>query len=82
MVDKFLALPPGTPKPVVETYRRAYADMIADPDFGERGRKMSEVFEPMSVADVNHLVKNVVDTPPEAVEFLNNLLRKQGISGM
>ena len=26
--------------------------MIADPDFSERGRKMSEVFEPISIADV------------------------------
>ena len=82
MVDKFLALPPGTPKPIVETYRQAYAEMIADPDFSERGRRMSEVFEPISIADVNHLVKNVVDTPPEAVEYLNSLLRKQGINGL
>jgi hypothetical protein len=36
----------------------------------------------MSIADVNQLVRNVVDTPPEAVEYLNGLLRKQGISGL
>jgi tripartite-type tricarboxylate transporter receptor subunit TctC len=82
MVDKFFALPPATPRPIVEAYRQAYVDMIADPDFTERGRKMSEVFEPISIADMNHLVRNVVDTTPEAVEYLNNLLRKQGINGL
>ena len=82
MVDKFLALPPETPKPLVEAYRKAYRAMAADLEFNERGRKMSEVFEPMFDGDVTSLVKNVVDTPQEAIEYLNNILRKQGISGL
>ena len=82
MADKFLALPPDTPQPILETYRKAYRDMIADPEFSERGRRMSEVFEPMSISEITDLVKNVVDTPPEAVEFLNTMLRKQGINGL
>ncbi len=81
MVDKFLALPPDTPRPVVEAYRSAYREMIADADFTERGRRMSEVFAPMTPDDVAGLVRNVVDTPPQAVDYLNGMLRKQGISG-
>ena len=81
MVDKFLALPPDTPGPTVEAYRKAYRDMIADADFNERGRRMSEVFSPMTDADVTGLVRNVVETPPEAVDYLSSLLHKQGISG-
>lgn len=81
MVDKFLALPPDTPRPIVEAYRKAYRDMIADAEFNARGRRMSEVFAPMTDADVTGLVKSVVDTPPEAVDYLAGLLRKQGISG-
>jgi hypothetical protein len=54
--------------------------MVADKEFNEHGRRMSEVFAPMTDADVTGLVKNVVDTPPEAVAYLSGLLRKQGIS--
>src|SRR5262245_12896474 len=81
MVDKFLALPPGTPRPMVEAYRKAFREIMADPEFTERGRRMSEVFAPMAETDVIELVKDVVGTPPEAVDYLNVLLRKQGISG-
>jgi tripartite-type tricarboxylate transporter receptor subunit TctC len=80
MVDKFLALPPGTPQGTVEAYRKAFREMVADKEFNEHGRRMSEVFAPMTDADVTGLVKNVVDTPPEAVAYLSGLLRKQGIS--
>jgi hypothetical protein len=81
MVDKFLALPPGTAKPTVDIYRKAYRDIVADAGFNERGRRMSEVFSPMIDTDVSELVKNVVGTPPEAVAYLSSLLRKQGIKG-
>ena len=80
MVDKFLALPPDTPAPIVAAYRKAYRDMVADGDFNERGRRMSEVFAPMTDADVTGLVRNVVETPPAAVDYLSGLLHKQGIS--
>jgi tripartite-type tricarboxylate transporter receptor subunit TctC len=81
MVDKFLALPPDTPKPMVAAYRKAYHAMIEDPDFNERGRRMSEVFQPMTDDDVTELVGHVVGTPPAAVDYLADMLRKQGISG-
>jgi tripartite-type tricarboxylate transporter receptor subunit TctC len=80
MVDKFIALPPDTPRPIVEAYRNAYREMVADADFSARGQRMSEVFAPMTDADVTGLVKNVVATPPQAVDYLATLLRKQGIS--
>jgi putative tricarboxylic transport membrane protein len=79
LTDKFVALPPGTPKPIVAAYRTAYRKVIADPEFNARGRKLSEVFEPMSDSDVNSLVQVIVGTPKEAVAYLNGILRKQGI---
>ena len=81
LTDKFYALPPGTPAPIVAAYRDAYRKIMDDPDFNARGLKLSEVFEPMTVDDVNSLVKDIVDTPKEAVEYVNSLLRKQGIGG-
>jgi len=82
LADKFLALPPGAPKPVAEAYRKAYREMSADPEFILHGRRISEVFAPMTDADIRSLVETVAATPPEALAYLDTMLRKQGISGL
>jgi tripartite-type tricarboxylate transporter receptor subunit TctC len=82
LADKFLALPPGTPKPAVEAYRKAYRDMSVDPDFLAGGRRISEVFAPMTDADIRSLVETVAATPPEAIDYLDVMLRHQGISAL
>jgi tripartite-type tricarboxylate transporter receptor subunit TctC len=79
LTDKFIALPPKTPAPIVSAYRAAYDKIMADPEFSETGRKLSEVFEPLSSDDVNGLVKDIVATPNEAVDYVNTMLRHQGI---
>lgn len=81
LTDKFYALPPGTPEPIVNAYRGAYRKIMSDPEFISRGLRLSEVFEPMNADDMNLLVKDVVDTPSEAVEFMNAMLRRQGLGG-
>jgi tripartite-type tricarboxylate transporter receptor subunit TctC len=81
LTDKFYALPPATPAPIVAAYRTAYRKIMEDPEFNARGQKLSEVFEPMTPEDVSSLVKDIVETPQEAVEYVNTLLRKQGIGG-
>ena len=81
LTDKFYALPPGTPAPIVAAYRQAYRKIMDDPEFSARGLKLSEVFEPMTADDVNSLVKDIVDTPMEATDYVNSLLRKQGLGG-
>jgi tripartite-type tricarboxylate transporter receptor subunit TctC len=81
LTDKFYALPPGTPAPIVAAYREAYRKIMDDPEFNARGLKLSEVFEPMTFEDVNSLVKHIVDTPLEATDYVNSLLRKQGLGG-
>jgi tripartite-type tricarboxylate transporter receptor subunit TctC len=80
LADKWLGLPPGTPTAIVEAYRKAYRDMSADPEFLAQGRRISEVFTPMSDTDVRSLIEAGADAPREAIEFLDALLRKQGIS--
>jgi hypothetical protein len=37
-IDKWLALPPNTPAPIVEAYRLAYRDMGNDPEFLALGK--------------------------------------------
>jgi tripartite-type tricarboxylate transporter receptor subunit TctC len=78
-MDKWLALAPGTPKPMLETYREAYRRMVADPDFIERGKRTSDDFEPMSSTEVESLVRTLGETPRAAFEYTTMLLRKQGL---
>jgi hypothetical protein len=82
LADKWIALPPATPKPLVEVYRKAYRDMSADPEFLAQGRRISEVFAPMTEQDIRSLIQAVAEAPPEAIAYLDNLLRQQGISGL
>src|SRR5262249_56119551 len=80
LADKWLGLPPGTPKAIVEIYRRAYRDMAADPEFLAQGRRISEVFTPMTASDIRLLIETVAEAPPAAIEFLDALLRKQALN--
>ena len=82
LADKWIALPPATPRPLVEAYCKAYRDMSADPEFLAQGRRISEVFAPMTDRDIRSLIQTVADAPPEAIAYLDNLLRQQGISGL
>jgi tripartite-type tricarboxylate transporter receptor subunit TctC len=81
LADKFLALPPGTPPAVVAAYRAAYQKIMADPQFNERGRKLSEVFEPMSAEDLKPLIHDIVTSPNAALDYVKQLLNKQGLKG-
>jgi hypothetical protein len=77
--DKWLALPPKTPKNVVGLYRTAWAKIAADAEFLERIRKISEDFEPLDAAAVEKLVTTLASLPPETTEYMTNILKKQGL---
>ncbi len=80
-VDKWLALPPGTPDAIVAAYREAFRKTAADADFLERSKKVSQDFEMQPASDVEVLVKTLDNTPPEAFEYISGMLRKQGLQG-
>jgi tripartite-type tricarboxylate transporter receptor subunit TctC len=80
-MDKWLALPPDTPAPIVEAYRAAFAKMYQDREFLERAQKMSEDFEIQFGPDVAKVVKTLGNTPREAVDYISVMLKKQGIGG-
>jgi hypothetical protein len=77
--DKWLALPPKTPKNIVDVYRTAYAKIGEDPEFLERIRKISEDFVPLDAAAVGKLVTTLASLPPETTEYMTNILKKQGL---
>ena len=78
-MDKWLALPPHPPRAMVDAYRAAYARMIQDPEFIERGKKISEDFVPLLHGDVEALLNTLGGTPPAAIDYIGALLRKQGL---
>ena len=79
VTDKWLALPPRSPTLVLEAYRQAYTRVTAEPEFNDRARKMSEDFQPMSSVDVEMLLHKLGSLPPEAIDYMTLILRKQGL---
>ena len=80
-LDKWVALPPGTPESYVKAHRDAFNDASDDPEFAEQGRKVSEDFEPMTAEDVTFLVQRIGKTSPEALDYLAAMLKSQGLEG-
>jgi hypothetical protein len=79
VTDKWLALPPKTSKAVADMYRAAYAKSMADPEFLENGRKISDDFVPLSAPEVETLIQKLGSLPQEATEYMTVILRKQGL---
>lgn len=78
--DKWLALPPGSPDPIVAMYRTAYQAALKDPDFMAKGRALSDEFTPQAVEDVEKLITTLGSTPPEATGFITKMLATQGLT--
>ena len=80
-MDKWIGLAPGTPAAVLALYRDAYGQVLKDPEFETKGKVISEDFTPMAASDVQVLIRNLVTTPQEALDFTNELMLKQGLRG-
>lgn len=79
-IDKWVALPPDTPKPIVDAYRAAFDKMSKDPEFIAMSKKISDDFEPQSYSDVQKLMDQVVSTSDAAIGFMETMLRGQGLN--
>ena len=78
-IDKWVALPPRTPEPIVRSYRTAFSRLTQDPEFLSLSRKISEDLEPQSHEDVRALIENVATAPDEALRYLEDMLKRQGL---
>jgi hypothetical protein len=77
LVDKWFALPPGTPADIVRVYREAFAKVGEDKDFIARAEKeFGEDFSPMSGEEMGRIAKSLAATKDEDIQFLNNLRTK------
>jgi hypothetical protein len=79
-MDKWYALPPGTPKEIVDAYRAAWDKMIKDPDFIKQGKLLfSEDFNPVSGAEITQTVLKTAYPKSDVVAFMDQLKIKYGL---
>ena len=77
--DKWLGLMPGTPPDILEAYRDAFLQLSSNKEFVELGEKISDGFVPMTAADLEGVVGTLADTPPQAIDYIKSIMRKQGL---
>ena len=77
--DKWLALPAGTDPQIVKAYRDAFAQMVKDEEFLGKAKAMAEDFSPAFYPDLQLWMKKLGDIPPESIDFLAAMLRRQGV---
>jgi tripartite-type tricarboxylate transporter receptor subunit TctC len=80
VLDKWLALPPGTPEPIVKAYRDAFAKMSKDQEFLDHGKKISEDFETQDGEGVGKMLKLLGETTPESIAYIHKMLEGQGLT--
>lgn len=78
-VFKWMALPPKTPKAVVAVYQKAFRKVMADPEFIDRGQKLSPGFSLLPAKDLTESVDALSKVPHKALVFMTNILREQGL---
>jgi tripartite-type tricarboxylate transporter receptor subunit TctC len=79
-LDKWYALPPGTPKDVVEAYRTAWAKAIKDPEFIKQGKVLfSEDFSPVSGSEIADIVGKTAYPKKEIVSYMEEMKVKHGL---
>jgi tripartite-type tricarboxylate transporter receptor subunit TctC len=79
-LDKWYALPPGTPKDVVEAYRTAWGKAIKDPEFIKQGKILfSEDFSPVSGAEIAEIVGKTAYPKKEIVSYMEEVKVKHGL---
>jgi hypothetical protein len=77
--DKWVALAPNTPDEIVGAYREAFRKLSADKELLDLSERISDGFTPIMAHDFEGLVQTLADTPPQALDYIKGLMRKQGL---
>ena len=81
-LDKWYALPPGTPEKYIRAYREAFQKAFKDPEFIKFGRyQFSADFSAQTADDVKGLMDATAYPPTEIITFLHDLKVKHGLPG-
>jgi tripartite-type tricarboxylate transporter receptor subunit TctC len=81
-IDKWYALPPGTPKDIVQAYRTAYNKAVKDPEFLKFARlQFSEDFSPQTADDVFNLISSTAYPDAKIFTYLHDMAVRHGLPG-
>jgi tripartite-type tricarboxylate transporter receptor subunit TctC len=79
-IDKWYALPPKTPKPIVEVYKAAFIKANKDPEFIKFAKhQFSADFRPISAATITDQVKSTAYPKLEVMERVRQTRIKAGL---
>jgi tripartite-type tricarboxylate transporter receptor subunit TctC len=79
-VDKWLSLPPETPDDVLAVYRKAYMQVMEDPEFLELAhRQLSQELFIIPGERVEAMIDEIHSAPAEAVEYATDLRIQYGL---
>jgi tripartite-type tricarboxylate transporter receptor subunit TctC len=77
-VGTWLALPPGTPDAIVTTYVKAFEATLKDPEFQTAWAKIDPDSPVASKVDLERLVRELGNALPEALDYIQGELKRQG----
>ncbi|MEE8516978.1 MAG: hypothetical protein V3T02_10100 [Alphaproteobacteria bacterium] len=80
-IDKWMGMPPGTPKAYVKAFRAAYKKSVNDPKFLKTARKQfSKEINYIDGPTVAAMVNEVFGAPAAAVDYAEGLKKKYGLA--
>lgn len=81
-IDKWYALPPGTPKDIVQTYRTAYNKVVKDPEFLKFAKlQFSADFSPQTAEDVFDLISSTAYPDAKIFTYMHDMAVRHGLPG-
>jgi tripartite-type tricarboxylate transporter receptor subunit TctC len=79
-VDKFFALPPGTPAPILKTLRDSFLSATSDPAFQAQAvLTLGEGYAIITGDQTYALIEDIVSTSPEVQALAHGLRKKYGL---
>lgn len=80
LVNKWIALPPGTPDSHVATYRAAYQKVVVDPEFRKFAEgDMGAEYTPLSGEQIQAIVADLAATSDADIAYVKALSKKYGV---
>ena len=76
---KWMSLPPKTPAAIRDLYREAFRKTVVDPEFLALADQIIPGFTVVTAERTEQIIHNFAKTTPEAIEALDNIMRKQGL---
>jgi tripartite-type tricarboxylate transporter receptor subunit TctC len=80
-VGMWVALPPGTPEPIVAAYVKAFEAAVNEPQYQTDWSKIDPDSPVAHRAPLETLMREVGKAPPAAVEWIQAELKRQGLGG-